>query len=196
MITSAENSPPSDQGRFKNYLQSELENRCKKNKNYSLRSYAKSLGIDASTLSKILRGKRAVGVKTIKTLAPQLNLSPAQINQFIEHVIEHKSPDKGPQKQKDYVHLTEDSFQIMSKWYHFAIIELINLKNFKGDVSWISKNLFITESETLDAIDRLKRCQIIQITDDGDWITNTNNFHTTTGYNYTTEASKHSRNKF
>lgn len=51
------------------YLQKEYERRRRKNENYSLRAFARNLGIGSSDLSKIMSGRRAVTTAMIKRLS-------------------------------------------------------------------------------------------------------------------------------
>ena len=63
MKTTHHNKPDMDLGLAQNFqtcLRNELERRCKANPAYSLRAFAKFLGVDPSFLSKVLSGKREV----------------------------------------------------------------------------------------------------------------------------------------
>jgi len=68
---------------FKTYLQEEFVRRCRNNKAYSLRSFARQLSINHSSLSRILSGKRALSENMIQKLAEQLELAPNEIEYFI-----------------------------------------------------------------------------------------------------------------
>ena len=54
------------------FLRSELARRTSLNRRYSLRAFARSLGVDHSTLSQILRGRRTLTPATIRRLAAAL----------------------------------------------------------------------------------------------------------------------------
>ena len=60
---------------FKTYLQEEFVRRCRNNKAYSLRSFARQLSINHSSLSRILSGKRALSENMIQkfNVNPRLN---------------------------------------------------------------------------------------------------------------------------
>jgi transcriptional regulator with XRE-family HTH domain len=66
-------------GSFRLFLQGELLSRCRKNESYSLRAFARALGCDAGTLSKVLSGKRAIGKITITRFGARLGLGPEEI---------------------------------------------------------------------------------------------------------------------
>ena len=112
--------------------------RCEKNSQYSLRSYAKALDMDCSTLSKILRGKRVLGKRLIRKLAPSLNLSLPEIEKFISYDIRQKNLFIDRESDDlEYLQHTLDNFQIISDWYHYAILELMRLDYFIPDSKWI-----------------------------------------------------------
>lgn len=65
--------------RFHALIAEEFERRRRGNRRYSLRSFARALGIDHSTLSQLLRGRRRVTPALIRMLGERLALAPAQI---------------------------------------------------------------------------------------------------------------------
>ncbi len=71
---------------FRSYLKSELEKRCQKNNQFSLRGFARLLEIEPSSLSKILNGKRRITASMFERLAKKLNLSPEEITSYLANV--------------------------------------------------------------------------------------------------------------
>jgi plasmid maintenance system antidote protein VapI len=149
---------------FRFILQNELLRRCKKNSAYSIRAFAQSLGIDHSTLSQIIRGKRKLTNKMISKLGQSLDLPPHQLKRFQKNEL--------PKASENYEQLAEDTFIAISDWYHFAILELIHTKNFKQDTKWIAKALGLTVSEVHIAIERLQRLSLLTLDEDGKYIDN------------------------
>lgn len=146
---------------FRTYLQQELVTRCKKNPSYSLRAFARSLEIEASGLSQILRGKRKLSVKMTKRLAQKLDFSLEEIQHFEEV--------KCGGNSAGFKTLEIELFEVLSDWYYFAILELMNVKSFKNDPKWIAKALGITVSEVHIGIDRLEKLGMLEIDDEGSW---------------------------
>jgi transcriptional regulator with XRE-family HTH domain len=68
--------------RFDALLHNEFERRRRSNRRYSLRSFARALGIDHSTLSQLLRGKRRVTPAIIRALGTRLSLAPAHLEEL------------------------------------------------------------------------------------------------------------------
>jgi uncharacterized protein (TIGR02147 family) len=171
---------------FRLFLQAELVKRCKNNPNYSLRSFARSLNINHGALSRILRGQRNPSKKVFLALAQALNLSTKEIEAFSSNL---KSSSQKNLKE-GFTDLTMDSFAMMSEWYHDAILELMRVEHFQNDPKWIARNLGITISEANIAIERLIRLELIELGEDGAWISHAS--HTEVGIDspYTTTALK------
>jgi uncharacterized protein (TIGR02147 family) len=93
--------------------------------------------------------------------------------------------------REEFQQITLDTFAIISDWYHYAILELIRVRNFKGDAQWIAKALGITKSEVNIAIERLERVGLLEITKNGRWVDCSANGHATNiNGTFTSAASK------
>lgn len=158
---------------FRLFLQSELTRRCSSNPSYSLRAYARSLGIAPSALSSILSGSRPITEKTKLRLGFALGLSVEEIKRFHGG---RRSVSKGPKLR--FQQLALDTYAVISDWYHYAILELIHLETFKPDPRWISKRLGITVTEVKIAVERLQRVGLLKVDRDV-WIDTTPDGHAT-----------------
>lgn len=139
---------------FSLFVREEFLRRCKNNPSYSLRSYARQLGVDASLLSKVIRGQRQPSIELIKSVGPLIGIRPQQISQLL----------KG-NEDISYSRVSDDVFSIINDWFHFAILELIKTKNFESDPAWIAKRLSIHKAEAQSAIERLERLGFIDVKD-------------------------------
>lgn len=169
-------------------LLGELEKRCQANPRYSLRSFARYLGIEASHLSKILRGQRSVTERMLLRVAPKLGMSPKDLDHYRE-VIRKQERRLGNSATAlpNYNPVEMDQFQIISDWYHFAILELVSMEGFVASPQWISRVLGINVNEASAAIDRLFRLGYLETQPDGSW-KNRSGFNTTIGNDFTTAA--------
>lgn len=129
-----------DQEEFLTFLGSELTRRIRQNPRYSLRSFAKHLGIEPSFLSKILTRKRKLTTRTIDRMSQKLGIS-----------MENK------ESALTFSPLNSDQFALISDWYHFAILELTELKNFSSTPASIASKLGISKQEAKEATERLIR---------------------------------------
>jgi transcriptional regulator with XRE-family HTH domain len=154
---------------FRAFLRSELAARCAKNPRYSLRAFAKRLGTDHSTLSQILRGQRAMAVRTIERCCTGLGLSAEQCRAFI--VAERGRRRESPDGHRQVRRLGRDVSVLLSDWRHFAILELTRLESFRNDSRWIARVLGSTVDEVNVAVQRLLRFGLLLMTDAGHWTT-------------------------
>ncbi len=144
---------------FKSYLQEELLHRSQRNPAYSLRSFAKSLGVSPSFLSKVLNGQRRITDQVFQKFATNLNLEPSLISQFKNGDSASFSSDRA------FNNLQLEYFKIISDWYHFALIELTNLDGFNESPDWIASKLGITTNQAKSAIERLLSLELLELKD-------------------------------
>lgn len=153
---------------FRLFLQAELARRCSANAQYSLRSFALQLGINHSTLSQLLRGKRALTPRTIERLGAQLGLAQTEVERFI--VRERLAATGASPISRQIRQLTMDTVSLLSDAVHRAILELTRLDDFKPDSRWIARVLNLPVDEVNIAISRLARLGLLAMTDHSTWV--------------------------
>jgi uncharacterized protein (TIGR02147 family) len=134
------------------FLNQEFKRRLAKNPSYSLRAFANALAISPGRLSELLSGKRKLTNKMAARLADRLSLDVIGRNKFFA-AIDAAYATKP---------IAEEEFTLISEWYHFAILSLIETKGFKFEPKWIAQRLGITTVEVREAIERLERLQLIE----------------------------------
>jgi len=148
----------------KHWLSSEFIKRRRKNKSYSIRSFANLVKLDPSTLSQILSGKRLISGKMVGRLTEILGVDPKTKSALLQYAnkkikINQLEVDE---KKDEFRQLTLDAYTLISDWYHYALLELTYVQNFKNDHKWIAKELGITTAEVAIALERLKRLELIE----------------------------------
>ncbi|MFH1018861.1 MAG: TIGR02147 family protein [Pseudomonadota bacterium] len=174
---------------FRTVIRSELLKRTKDNPRFSLRTFARQIGVSAATLSGVLSGKRILSVKKASKIARELGLSPTETKSFVQDVALAQDPrrqgatvDKIEMKQ-----LATDTFAAIADWFHYAITELTFIKGKKLDPGAIAKELGCTYVEAADALERLKRLGIL-VEQDGAY--KKADQHLTTGTDYSSAAMR------
>ena len=76
---------------FQDYLQEILLQRCQKNASYSLRAFARDIGIHAAALSKILSGRQKMTTTIYKKISRELKISQEQAAWFESELLKPKS---------------------------------------------------------------------------------------------------------
>lgn len=134
-------------------LKKEFDRRVVKNPRYSLRSFAKAVGIHPSSLSHIFSGSRSTPKAAQEKIREFLAIGP-----------------EATTDSHDLDALKSEVFETVSAWYHDAILELTHLKNFKGNIDWISKRLNLNPLTVKNAVARLCKLGLLDIDGKGRWI--------------------------
>lgn len=145
---------------FRKYLLQVFWTRAQKNPQYSFRAFAKDLKTDASSLRKIVRGKRPLGKKVISNLGAKLGLKTDQIeNYFLQEKNRQKiaSSPLAREVQSNYRFLTVEEAIALCSWVPFAILELMDLPDFRPDCAWIADSLAIAEKEVIESVAKLEQ---------------------------------------
>ncbi|MGH9838782.1 MAG: DUF4423 domain-containing protein [Blastocatellia bacterium] len=153
---------------FRLCLQAELARRCLANPQYSLRSFALHLGIDHSTLSQLLRGKRALTEKTIAKLGGRLGLASEEIAAFVAQERLIAAGDSAA--SLEIRQLTMDTVSVLSDPTHRSILELMRLDEFTPDSRWIARVLNLTVDEVNVAVTRLAHLGLLEMADHNRWV--------------------------
>lgn len=142
-------------------LLNELSNRKKSNPLYSLRAFARQLKMSPAQLSLLINGKKKLTSRMADLIIDRLDLSKSVARQLINDT--NPLQDKVKTKVDDYKILSNEEFQLISDWVHFAILEMTELKNNQGQAQWIAKELNIDLVRAKISLQRLVRMGFIQI---------------------------------
>lgn len=151
---------------FSDCLQKELVRRTQTNPLYSMRAFSRTLGVNVSILSRLLRRQTLPSLKTAEKIISKLDIDPDEAKRVMNTLeierVQHKraklmqlpTTEIDPRTPET---LDPSVFEIISDWHHYAILELTYVKGFKSDTHWIAGQLGITTTETSLAIERLLR---------------------------------------
>lgn len=153
-------------GSYREYLKREFEVRTRRNPSYSLRAYARDIGMSPSKVSECLRGLRGISPLLARKLARKLDLSSQESKAFVamvesEHSRSAVAREKASERIKTlqatngYSELDLERFRIISDWWHFSILEMCDLIDAEADPKWFAKRLEISVQAAKDAIERL-----------------------------------------
>ncbi len=172
---------------FRELLRRELKLRTERNQNYSLRSFAKQLGISPSGLSMVMSGKCPVTLTFIEKVGTKLKIEDKDLHKYQLSLLKEKSQIS--YGLKDFEVIDMDRFELIKEWYHYAILNLIRTKGFQQKPSWIAKRLNITLGEAQAAVERLLKVGIL-VTEGGKWVDRSNKFTSHTNNKKFNEAAK------
>jgi uncharacterized protein (TIGR02147 family) len=147
------------------FLQHELTRRIQMNPRYSLRAFSKALGMSHTVLSLVLSGKRPLSKQSLQKVGAIFSIDPQTMDRFSKK----KSVEAAEQRAEVAARqLSLDTFALVSDWYHYAILSLLETDRTDLDPTWISRRLGITTTEARSAIERLLRLELIAQVD-GVW---------------------------
>jgi uncharacterized protein (TIGR02147 family) len=170
-------------------LKSRLESLRIRYPAYSMRAFAKRAGISPATMSLIMQGKRSASLRLAESLSERLQFDPQERSEVLAKALEVKSePDR-----EAYVQLTLDQYRIVSDWRSFAILNLIKTVDFKSDVTWIADRLGISEDETSETIERLKRLEMLKV-ENGQFVRTVSKYRTTEDVTNASLKRSHAQN--
>lgn len=145
----------------KAFLAEELSRRIRSNPRYSQRAFAKQLGMSAGELSEVLRGQRALSLRSALKIAGSLGLNETESRHLIQ-IAQLERAGAKPTPAPDSRQLTLDLFRAVADWYCFAIVSLADCEGFSWKPSWIARRLGISETEARLALERLERIGLIE----------------------------------
>ncbi len=153
---------------YRLWLVKELTERTRRNPSYSLRSFAKSLGVSAPSLSQILSGKRPLSRKTALKIIDRCAISPEQGKAFLMAAMGESWQtalnriDASAEPVNEFQQVQVETFRVIADWYHYAILSLGDIPSNHASPVWIAKKLNISLRTATNAFDRLLKLGLIK----------------------------------
>lgn len=153
------------------YLIQNFEKRKLKNPRYSLRAYARDLGIDASTLAKILKNQRPFPLKYIGPVTAKLDLTIEEKQEFSQSILGSSNwlDLFRESKTEKMIHLldAQDDFEIIAEWEYYAVLSLMETRGFEWKTSFIARKLGLTNSRAKEVMTKLKARNFVSVDSKG-----------------------------
>lgn len=161
-----------------------LEQKKKYPDKFSHRYFAKQAGFKTSNfLQLLIKGKRNLGLDSLKKIADFLNLRGRRLDYF-ETLVQFNQSENNIEKSRYFEKLvsfreyqdvrlvTESETVYFSKWFYPVVREMLKLRDFNGDPAWVSRHIHprISEEEAKEALTILQTLQLIEKTSDNQWI--------------------------
>jgi uncharacterized protein (TIGR02147 family) len=152
------------------FLKNEFEARKKANLSYSLRSFARDLDLSPSRLCEVLSSKSGLSEKTAQKVASKIKLSSSETKLFVELVNKkHGRSQRTRQNAKEYIesqykksNISLDGFKVISDWYYFAMMSVMELDDYDGTASWIATRLGLDLNLVKEALETLGRLDYVE----------------------------------
>ena len=163
---------------YRKFLRDELLRRQNKNRSYSLRAFARDLGMSSSRLSEILNGKVGVSETRAAVLAKRLQLNPEDSSLFVdlvesEHarssILRAAAAERVKSRFSNVPVIKEEEMHLMSDWYHLPLLELVSLQNIQQSPEVFAQKLNLDVKTVEDSLALLVRLGYLQ-KQDSKWI--------------------------
>lgn len=150
-------------------IKEDLSQKQRVNPHYSLRAYARDLGVHPATMSQIMKGNRPLPLKDSVRVVEKMNLGPKERTLFLESLLKSKvSLDKIKINDLDNRFMLDEShFKIIAEWEHFAVLDLFELSAFEATSSEIAQRLSITENRVDVVVSNLLTAGLLVMETDG-----------------------------
>ncbi len=141
----------------------------RENPQYSLRAFARDLGVHHGTLGQVLKGNRPLPYKVSENVVNKLRLGPKERTLFMESLLRKKlTIDSIKIDELDERFMVDESYyKFIAEWEHGAIIELFNVDGFTGSVDDISLRLKISINRAEVVLYNLLTCGLVLKDDQG-----------------------------
>lgn len=149
---------------YRKKLKEDFSRRNRINKSYSLRAYARDLGIHPATLSQVLLGKRALPPKNADQIIDRLKLGAKERTLFKESIRQKRDlldTIKIPDSENQFI-LDESYYQIIAEWEHYAVLSLFDCMDFRPTLMEISERLDIPKTRAEVVVDNLLACGLLE----------------------------------
>jgi len=158
---------------YRSYLKAVFADRAARRPAYSVRAFAKQLGLAQSFLAEILRNKKNLSPEGALRIAASLGLNRDETDYFSALVQLEITKDEDVRAsildrirafrpQGGVTDLSVDTFKVISDWYHIPILELTYLKDFDFTPENVSRRLGISLTEAEVGIERLLRVELLE----------------------------------
>lgn len=158
-------------------IKTEYLRRHAKNHNYSLRAFARLLGVSSGRVSQLFSGKRQLTLKTGEKICDALGYSNDDKRKFLAAIQTQRSGSKRADahienefafvKEREAIELTAAEEAIVCDPLHFAIIALMETSDFRSEIQWIAQRLARTSIEIRAALANLIAVQLVHQTPTG-----------------------------
>jgi uncharacterized protein (TIGR02147 family) len=162
-----------EQNDYRSYLKWVLADRIARNPSYSLRSFARQLGIHHSMLVQVFQHKKRLSVNRAHLIAHRLELKDKEYEYFCL-LVEVENAKAAEQKalllkrlheispRSEIRDLSVEHFLMIADWYHMPILQMAGTAGFDFQPLTIARRLGISSVEAELAIERLERLELIE----------------------------------
>ena len=141
------------------FLIAEYDKAHQQTDDLTYRGFSKLIGLPSGRFSEYLNGKRKITVNAARKIATALKLSKEQTEYFILACENDYESLKAVEIEPRY-------YADLSNPLYFEFLCLLDLRNFKSDINWISEKMSLDVIEVQKIISFLKKSNMVHVTHD------------------------------
>lgn len=163
----------------RDFLKQLLDQKAEKNPYFSLRAFAKQLGVSASSLSGVLLGKKKLSADRGLHIARRLGLSSAE-TEYLLLMLNHENAKSQELRDQLYLKLTAirprpaarelsgEVFEPFSRWYSLLLLEICSLETVTlAQAGSLSRRLGVPEKDIAEMLGMLVGAGLLEAADGG-----------------------------
>lgn len=147
-----------------NALKNEYAVKSKANSSYSIRAFARDLGVSHTLLVLVFKGERKITEKFCRKV-----LSLGRISKEAKEILSLGIKIELSEEEK-IQKLSLNQAAMMSDWIHYAILSLLSIEGFCWEPDWIAERLGISKSKAQVCMKRIDELDLIERTPEGKYI--------------------------
>lgn len=162
------------------FLKKEFVRRIDGNSRYSLRAFARDLDLSPSRLSESMNLKSGVSLATVEKISTRLKMSKGDRTLLRDLYLAKGKQNRATRdmalqniakarESSKIKRLDTDKFKVIAEWYHTAILQMTDLKQFRPNLDWIASSLALSPDRARRAVERLMDLGLLQ-NERGRWV--------------------------
>jgi transcriptional regulator with XRE-family HTH domain len=134
----------------------------RRNARFSLRAFARRIGLPPSAISELFNGKRGMTARMARRVVQGMALPP-ESGEAILALFAGPPPHAPASRAREFVQLRADQFHVISRWFYYAVLSLAETRDFRPEPRWIARRLGISTADARKALERLTRLGLLPV---------------------------------
>lgn len=157
--------------KIREFLQNEYAFKKGKNRFYSIRQFALTIGCDPSSLRKILKGQRIPSAETLTSWKAKFNWTDEQLQFFLNEasVAGTEKKQQTIKKQKELCTFSKEILTDHYQWYFPILLETAAFENFTDKIESIAQKLNLAPAVILETFAHFKEVGLLIETEPGNY---------------------------
>lgn len=137
------------------------------NARYSVRAFARFLGLDHSTLNQVMDGRRRMPADRVRDCAQRLAMYPAEAAAYSD--AEQIPVAADCDRRERLRQVTAEAISVIADPIHWRIVQLCRSQEFRPDSRWMAARFEVSSDQVNVALTRLIRLRLLRMDGRAQW---------------------------